>query len=82
VPALVGRERGSLWLVELTMATGKSITKAQALRYCAGSRAVKSQILDAVCVVTGYHRDYARRVLSRAFDPSGSQAAGRQSSEV
>jgi hypothetical protein len=64
------------------MATGKSITKAQALRYCAGSRAVKSQILDAVCVVTGYHRDYARRVLSRAFDPSGSQAAGRQSSEV
>lgn len=39
------------------MATCKSITKAQALRYRARSRAVKSQILDTVGAVTGYHRD-------------------------
>jgi hypothetical protein len=51
------------------MATRKAITKAQALRYRSGSRAVKSQILDAVCAVTGYHRDYARRALRRALMP-------------
>ena len=35
------------------MATRKTITKAQAVRYRMGSRAVKSEILDVVCAVTG-----------------------------
>jgi hypothetical protein len=48
------------------MATRKTITKAQAVRYRNGSRAVKSEILDVVCAVTGYHRDYARRALRLA----------------
>jgi hypothetical protein len=55
--------------MELTMATRKMITKAQAVRYRNGSRAVKSEILDMVCAVTGYHRDYARRALRLALTP-------------
>ena len=51
------------------MATRKTITKAQAVRYRNGSRAVKSEILDMVCAVTGYHRDYARRALRLALTP-------------
>jgi hypothetical protein len=34
-----------------------------------GSRAVKSEILNAVCAVTGYSRDYARRALRLALTP-------------
>jgi transposase InsO family protein len=55
--------------MELSMATRRAITKAQAVRYWSGSRAVKSEILDAVCAVTGFNRDYARRVLRRALKP-------------
>jgi hypothetical protein len=45
--------------MELSMATRKAITKAQAVKYRSGSRAAKSEILDAVCAVTGFNRDYA-----------------------
>ncbi len=41
----------------------------QALRYGAATRAGKSQILDAVCAVTGFDRDYARRALTAALTP-------------
>lgn len=34
-----------------------------------GSSAVNLQILDAVCAVTGYHRDYARRAPRLALTP-------------
>ena len=55
--------------MELSMATRKAITKAQATRYRSGSRAVKSEILDVVCAVTGLNRDYARRALKQALRP-------------
>jgi len=53
--------------MELTMASRRAITKAQAVRYRSGSRTVKSEILDAVCAVTGFNRDYARRALKAAL---------------
>jgi hypothetical protein len=39
------------------------------VKYRSGSWAVKSEILDAVCAVTGFNRDCARRVLKRALRP-------------
>jgi hypothetical protein len=60
------------------MATRKTITKAQAVRYRNASRAVKSEILDVVCAVAGHHRDYARRALRLALTPRVVKAlAGR-----
>jgi hypothetical protein len=55
--------------MELTVATRKAITRSLAVRYRDGSRVLKSDILDTVCGVTGYHRDYARRALRRALKP-------------
>ena len=53
----------------MTMATRKAITRSLAVRYRDGSRALKADILDTVCRVTGYHRDYARRALRVALKP-------------
>ena len=55
--------------MELTMATRKAITRALAVRYRDGSRTLKADILDTVCGLTGYHRDYARRALRLALKP-------------
>src|SRR5664279_3077655 len=55
--------------MELSMATRKAITRAMAVQYRDGSRTRKSGILDTVCGVTGYHRDYARRALRVALTP-------------
>lgn len=64
--------------MELSMATRRSITKAQAVKYRAGSRAVKSEILDVVCAVIGFNRDYARRVLqARVVKPRTVKHDGR-----
>jgi len=45
------------------------VTRAQATQYRSGSRAVKSQVLDAVCTVTGFNPDYARRASRPALRP-------------
>jgi hypothetical protein len=55
--------------MELSMATRKAITKALAVRYRNAPKALKGEILDTVCGVTGYHRDYARRALRAALRP-------------
>lgn len=51
------------------MATRKAITKSLALRYRNASKELKGEILDTVCGLTGYHRDYARRALRTALKP-------------
>lgn len=51
------------------MAGRRAVTKGQALKYRAATRAGKSQILNAVCEVTGFNRDYARRALKAALTP-------------
>src|SRR6266536_2107280 len=63
------RVRGSLCRMELTMAIRKAITRAQAVKYRSESRTGKSDILDAVCEMTGFNRDYARRALRTALTP-------------
>lgn len=51
------------------MATRKAITRALAVQYRGGSKELKGEILDTVCGLTGYHRDYARRALRAALRP-------------
>jgi hypothetical protein len=52
------------------MATRKAITKALAVRYRNATKELKGEILDTVCGLTGYHRDYARRALRAALKPA------------
>lgn len=47
------------------MAQRRAVTKAQLARYGKGTKQEKSQVLDTICEVNGWHRDHARRVLRR-----------------
>lgn len=49
------------------MGTRKAITKAQLDRWNKASKAEKSAILDAVCAVTHWHRDHARKAIRQAL---------------
>jgi hypothetical protein len=62
--------------MELSLANRKAITRSQAVRYRRGTKRQKVVILDSVCAVTGYNRDYARRALRRALIPRYGEAAG------
>ena len=59
--------------MELTLAVRRQVTKAQLDKWPKATKAEKSAILDAVCEVTGWHRDHARKAIRRAL---GDQAAG------
>lgn len=47
----------------------KAITKAQVNRYRTGTKSEKAAILDAVCEVTGWHRDHARKAMRQLITP-------------
>lgn len=53
--------------MELTLAARKAITKAQLARWPKATRSEKGAILDAVCAVTGWHRDHARKAIRTAL---------------
>lgn len=49
--------------MELTLAARKAITKAQLAKWPKATKAEKGVILDAVCAVTDWHRDHARKAI-------------------
>lgn len=56
------------------MTQRKAITKAQLAKWPKATRTEKGAILDAVCEVTGWHRDHARKAIRAAL--AGAQPAG------
>ena len=68
--------------MELTLAQRKAITKAQLDKWPKATRVEKSAILDAVCQVTGWHRDHARKAIRRALaEPTGGAPRPRRRRE-
>ncbi|MET9830128.1 hypothetical protein ABZ078_12595 [Streptomyces sp. NPDC006385] len=55
--------------VARTLAERKALTNAVATRYAQAGKQEKSEILDRVCAVTGWHRSHARKALLRAARP-------------
>lgn len=53
--------------MELTLAQRMAVTKAQLAKWPKATKSEKSAILDAVCQVTGWHRDHARKAIRRAL---------------
>lgn len=51
----------------LGMVERKAVTKEMAARYHKASRRDKGTILNELCALTGWNRDYARRALRRAL---------------
>jgi hypothetical protein len=53
--------------MRLTLAARRQVTGSQLARWPKATRAEKSAILDAVCGVTGWHRDHARKAIRQAL---------------
>src|SRR6187397_2701252 len=63
--------------MELDLAMRRRISAAQAAKWPKATRAEKSQILDAVCATTGWHRDHARRSIRQMVDRGGASPPPR-----
>lgn len=51
----------------LTLAARKQVTAAQVAKWPKATKREKAAILDAVCAVTGWHRDHARKAMRTAL---------------
>lgn len=56
------------WTMGLSMGERRAVTKAMRSRYAGGTKAEKSEVLDALCATTGWHRGHARRALRQAIE--------------
>ena len=52
--------------MELTMSQRQAVTQKMAAAYKRGTKSQKTQILDSLVELTGWHRDHARHVLREA----------------
>lgn len=55
--------------MELTLGERRVVTKAIATRYRRADKGGKGRILDELCATTGWHRNHARKALSRVDRP-------------
>jgi hypothetical protein len=53
--------------MELSTANRRAVIRARAAEVPVGNEGVKSEILDAVCKLTGFNRGYTPRALKRAL---------------
>ncbi|MFW6600326.1 integrase catalytic domain-containing protein, partial [Propionibacteriaceae bacterium Y2011] len=62
----------------MTMAARRAITQAQVAKWPKATRAEKTEILDAVCQVTGWHRDHARKAIRTLVADPGAASRPRK----
>ncbi|GAB2473584.1 DDE-type integrase/transposase/recombinase [Luteococcus sediminum] len=65
--------------MELELAQRKAILASQVSRWPKATRQEKSEILDAICHVTGWHRDHARKMIRQRV--AGVQPGSRKRRE-
>jgi hypothetical protein len=64
--------------MELTLAVRRQVTAAMVKRWPKATKTEKSQMLDQLCMVTGWHRDHARKAVRRAVTAAGADPVQRR----
>jgi hypothetical protein len=67
--------------MELELAVRRRVTAAMVKKYRKAGKVEKSQILDHLCEVTGWHRDHARKALRAAMTAGSGPPQARRSRE-
>lgn len=67
--------------MELSLSQRRAITKAQLAKWPKATRTEKGVILDAVCQITGWHRDHARKAIRKALAEASAGPTPRRERE-